>query len=150
MLGPLLVQAAQQTSSPLPNVGLIVVGLLQNGLPATFGLRSEQGFAANRFGPHLIGGVPTSIYSYVVSTLQFVAQTEENVRDLLVLIGDAYAETVLIPAGLPGDAEIAVVERRQGVRWLGRTEINSARAHNQRRFQAFHSALGRRFSRELA
>jgi hypothetical protein len=148
-VGPQLVQAAQQVAQPLPNLGVIVAGFSPAGVPNTFGLRSEQRFAATGFGPLLVEGLPSSIFSYFASTLQFLPGTEENVRDLLILMGDVYAETVFGSSGFPRDAEIAVLQRGQSLRWTAREDIAAGRAHNVGGSSPYKLCLGRAFKEGL-
>lgn len=140
---PQLQTAAHTTPAPL---GVVVAGFQPNGRPLLLGLHSGRNFEVLPFRPSVIGGLPPSIWNYLVSALRGVPNTFDNVVGKLLLAGDVYHEVVLSRTGSPKASAVAVLRNGEGLSWLSNEDVSERVARNGRRLHNFHQHLSRYLS----
>jgi hypothetical protein len=135
-------QLRSLSGGPINLFGLIIAGFVANGSPVLLGLHSAQAYVGIRYPTSVSAGVIPAIWNYLISVLQTIPKTLDNVIDMCLIAGLAYREVQQFsgPAFSAGSA-IAIVSQRQILYWVPEAEIQQRQAHNNRRLHALRLGL---------
>lgn len=128
---------AQRPTQPL---GVVIGGFDQMGRPSLMGLHSNRKFEPRPFYPSISGGLPSSIWDYLVSNMAHLMQTRDDIIDLLFLGGEMY-QRVLHQVGMPNLSGVGILQFNESLKWIERERMIDAMARNRQRLLVFQQRL---------
>jgi hypothetical protein len=129
-------------NAPVNSFGLIIAGFVANSSPALLGLHSAQTYTVRRYPTSVSAGVLPAIWNYLLSVLQTIPKTLDNVIDMCLIAGLAYREVQQFSMlAFPVGSTIAIVSPSQNLYWMPEAEIEQRQAHNNRRLHALRLSL---------